>query len=122
MDKFDIACESYRKGDYFKALIEFKESLLTNDDLGKCLYNIGVCYIKLKNFEKAIEYLLEATKAENNYQYFYNLGYVYARLLDFKKSYVSVKMASALKPDDVGVQELIKFLENKIIFKKKEEK
>jgi len=61
--------ELYKQAEYRKALIVFKEFLKKQPKLYKIRVNIGNCYIKLKEFEKAIpefKLVLEKLKQENS--------------------------------------------------------
>lgn len=113
------ANKHYNEADYIKALDLYKKSLEENEivyDKSIQLYNIGVCYLKLKDYEKSIEYLKEAVKENNrDSRYFFNIGYAYSLLNNAKESYRHFNIAWALNNNDIDCEKAIKLLEAKIL-------
>lgn len=106
----------YQNKQYEKALkyyhLDYNETGDTRN-----LYNIGVCYIKLKTYEDAIGFLKMAIKDDfiNSQKAFYNLGFCYAMLKDNKKALIYFKSALALDNDDSDSKKSVDMLWNTIM-------
>jgi tetratricopeptide (TPR) repeat protein len=100
----------------FESALEYYIKALDEDKLHTPIinYNIGVCNMKLKQYDVAIMYFKEALKEDINSKYFFNLGYSYSMLNDAKKSYIYFNMAWALDNSDKDCEKAIRLLENKM--------
>lgn len=87
-----------------------------NTNLNKNYYNIGVCYIKLKDYNKALENFKLALNYYKDTKYYFNIGYVYAMKENIKKAYIYFNLAWSLKHDDDDCEKALKMLENKMSF------
>ncbi|MHA1194793.1 MAG: tetratricopeptide repeat protein [Promethearchaeota archaeon] len=65
--KYDESIENYKKAyEIYKRLYQYKEEIV-------CLKSIGNCYIKLRDFDKASDYLLEACAVASDNNDIYSL-------------------------------------------------
>lgn len=103
MDFFSKGIEAYKNKNY-KAAINFWEKSLNKKDLinkSSCYYNIGCCFIQLKEFENAIKYLNKSLENGNfsNKTYF-NLAQSYYQLKNYKQAYIAISNALSYDNDD----------------------
>ena len=75
MSNFSKGNELYNTRNYSDAINYYKKAL--DNDECKChsYYNAGVCYIKLKQYEKAIEMITKALELYQDSKYFFNLAW-----------------------------------------------
>ena len=80
MSNFSKGNELYNTRNYSDAINYYKKAL--DNDECKChsYYNAGVCYIKLKQYEKAIEMITKALELYQDSKYFFNLAYCYSMI------------------------------------------
>jgi tetratricopeptide (TPR) repeat protein len=112
---FEVAEKYYASKNYERAIENFDVFIKTSNDLSRktsSLYNIGVCYLKLKNYDKAILYLEEAILLKEESSYYFNLGYCHAVLKDYKKAIEYFKIAFKLNPYDVATTKALETLKN----------
>ena len=70
----------FRRQDYFKALLSFKQALLLDPEDVKVYNNLGSTYERLRQYGQAEELYLKAIAIDRSYPESYrNLGIVYAR-------------------------------------------
>ncbi len=87
------------KQEYIKAKIRFYRSIEENPQFVPAYINLGKCYIKLGEFERAKDTLLAAANFDNsNPEVFYDLGYVYDTLNDYNMSILYYTKALDLTP------------------------
>ena len=109
MDNFERGNKLFKCEDYIAAIEEYK---LCQDNYNEvaCLYNIGTCYIKLKQWEDAILYIKKAIRLREKSEYYFNLGYCYAKLKQNQKSIEYFKRSLELNPYDDDAKRAIKQL------------
>ena len=61
MDYFSEANKLYNLKEYNKAIDLYKKSIETKENTACAYYNAGVCFIKLKNFNAAIDMIKKRT-------------------------------------------------------------
>ncbi len=91
--------KSLRAGRYQEAIEIFEKALEKAEDYAEARYNCAICYRKLRNFEKALEYFHLAIKYKKNYAkaYFaiheiYGLDYRdFAKAKEYYKKYKRYK-------------------------------
>ncbi|HBF76733.1 tetratricopeptide repeat protein [Clostridium tyrobutyricum] len=111
------------KGDYESAISAYTKKIKNKKGTSKDLYNLGLCYIKIKNWEKANECFKEAFESKyqlnNNIQIsqcFFNLGYTYEKLNEFKKAFLCYKAALAYNSDDIECAKIVADMEKQLSF------
>ena len=62
MNYFTEANKYYNEKNYTKAIELYESAIDNNENIACSYYNSGVCFIKLKNFDKAIEMIKTALK------------------------------------------------------------
>ncbi|WP_194190614.1 tetratricopeptide repeat protein [Clostridium chrysemydis] len=110
MNYFNEANNLYNSKEYEKA-IDYYEKAISNKENEACsYYNSGVCFIKLKEYDKAISMLKLAIKIQSDSKYFFNLGYCYAMKNDSKKALVYFNIAWSLNNSDIDCKKAIDIL------------
>ena len=109
MDNFERGNKLFKCEDYIAAIEEYKRC---QDDYNKvaCLYNIGTCYIKLKQWEDAILYIKKAIRLKEKSEYYFNLGYCYAMMKQNQKSIKYFQKSLELNPYDEDAEKAIRQL------------
>ena len=109
MDNFERGNKLYKCEDYIAAIEEYKRC---QDGYNKiaCLYNIGICYIKLKQWEDAILYIKKAIRLKEKSEYYFNLGYCYAMVKQNEISLGYFKRSLELNPYDEDAEKAIRQL------------
>lgn len=110
MSSFDKANNHYNNKEYERAISMYKKSIEKNEYEAASFYNTGVCFIKLRNFEKAIPNIKKALKLKRESSYFFNLGYCYAMLNDKRKALNYFNTAWSLNQDDTECEEAINLI------------
>lgn len=86
-----------QRGNYQKAIGEFKKSLDIDPSFPEAQYSIGASYWKLKQVEKAIPYFQKAIKLKPNFANAYgDLGMAYIYLREYSKAKQSLQRAKEL--------------------------
>ena len=88
MSYFNDGNKYYNNKDYSKALENYIESIDIGENESCAYYNAGVCYIKLKDFNSAIDMLKKALYIQKESKYYFNLAYCYAMLVVSKADIV----------------------------------
>ncbi|APQ78827.1 MULTISPECIES: tetratricopeptide repeat protein [Clostridium] len=114
---YELANEEYHKENYKEAINLYQNSILDMENVNDIehtklpLYNIGVCYIKLKKFGKALKYFKEAIKVDPKYsKAFFNKGFCHIKLNHNKKALVAMNTAWALDNNDKDCETVINTL------------
>ncbi|AJD29261.1 tetratricopeptide repeat protein [Clostridium botulinum] len=114
---YKLAHEEFEKENYKEAIKLYQDSISDMEDMEDTeyiklpLYNIGVCYMKLKRFGKALKYLTEATKIDPKYsKAFFNKGFCHIQLNHNKKALVAMNTAWALDNNDKDCETVINIL------------
>jgi len=110
MSYFQRANELYNTKDYRKAIDFYRKAAEFKDNEAASLYNAAVCFIKLKEYEKAINLLKSAICKKADSKYFFNLGYCYAMLKDKRKALVNFNTAWALDNTDRDCEKAINLI------------
>ncbi|AWZ49191.1 tetratricopeptide repeat protein [Hathewaya limosa] len=110
MSYFKKANDLYNAKEYKKAIYMYKKALDMNENESGSLYNTAVCHIKLKNYEKAIEFLRNAVHIKQDSRYIFNLAYCYAMLNNNPKSLYYFNLAWSLDNDDKDCEKAIKLI------------
>lgn len=88
MSYFNDGNKYYNNKDYSKALENYIESIDIGENESCAYYNAGVCYIKLKDFNSAIDMLKKALYIQKESKYYFNLAYCYAMLENINKALI----------------------------------
>lgn len=110
MNSFNEANNLYNNKEYEKAIKKYEESILNNENKACSYYNSGVCFIKLKNYDSAINMLKKALSIQMDSKYFFNLGYCYAMKDDSKKALIYFNKSWALNHSDKDCEKAINLL------------
>lgn len=110
MENFKKANDFYTKQDYLKAISYYNKAIKEKDNETISLYNAAVCYIKLKDFDKAIPLLIKAIKIKEDSKYYFNLAYCYAHLRDYRKALLYFNTSWALNNDDADCEKAINLI------------
>lgn len=114
MENFKKANDFYTQQNYLKALSYYNKAIKEKENEATSLYNASVCYIKLKNFEKAISLLRKAIELKKDSRYFFNLAYCYAQIKNIKKALIYFNTAWALDNNDADCEKAINLLLSKL--------
>ena len=125
----EYANKLYNNKKYKEAIIFYKrniEYLLNeniehyyknnNTNLNQDYYNIGVCYIKLKDYDKALENFKLALNYYKDTRYYFNIGYIYAMKENLKKAYIYFNLAWSLNHNDNDCKDVLKKIEPNMSF------
>lgn len=112
MGYFKKANDLYNNKEYEKAIDTYKKAVEFSENTPASLYNTAVCFIKLKNYKKAIPLLMSAIKEKEDSRYFFNLAYCYAMLCNSKKALLYFNTAWALDHEDNDCERAINLIIN----------
>ena len=110
MSYFQRANDLYNTQDYKRAIYLYQKAVETKDNEAASLYNAAVCFIKLKQYEKAVPLLRSALLQKSDSKYFFNLGYCYAMLKNNKKALVYFNTAWSLDNNDKDCEKAINLI------------
>ena len=113
MNFFNEGNKHYNLKDYEKAIDLYKLSIENNENIACSYYNCGVCFIKLKEFDKAMEMIKKALTMQQESKYYFNLAYCYAMKEDVKKALIYFNMAWSLDSSDTDCEKAIKLILSK---------
>lgn len=114
MKYFNEATNYFMKKEYKKAIEMYKKSIELDQNKESSLYNTAVCFIKLKQYEKAISFIEHALKIKEDSKYYFNLGYCYALTNNNKKALMYFNRSWALNNDDNECKKAINILLSKL--------
>ena len=114
MNNFQKASEYYYLKDYATAIEMYKKSSTNYEDKSVCMYNSAVCYIKMKQYPKAIPLLNSAINIKKKSNYYFNLAYCYAMIKNYKKALIYFNTAWALDKTDTDCEKAINLILNQI--------
>lgn len=114
MGYFSKGNEFYNCQNYEEALTYYEKAIESRDCESHSYYNSGVCYIKLKNYSKAIDMISNALEYNKDSKYFFNLAYCYSMLKDDKKALRYFNLSWALDNEDKDCEKAIKIIVNKL--------
>ncbi|WP_138203127.1 tetratricopeptide repeat protein [Haloimpatiens lingqiaonensis] len=112
MNYFQKGNELYHTQNYKKAIDMYKKSANEKINEASSLYNVAVCLIKLKNYNKAISFLCCAIEKDAQSKYFFNLAYCHSMLNNKQKALLYFNTAWALNPEDTDCEKAINFILN----------
>jgi tetratricopeptide (TPR) repeat protein len=107
---FEKGNEFYNNKNYKDAITTYLKSAEIKENEAASLYNAAVCYIKLKEYEKAIPLLKKSLILKSDNKYFFNLAYCYSMLKDTKKALIYFNTAWALDNADNECEKAIKLI------------
>lgn len=110
MNYFEKANDLYNTKDYKKAIAMYQKAAMYKDNEAVSLYNAAVCFIKLKNYERAIPLLKSAIIKKREGKYFFNLGYCYAMLRDNRKALIYFNTAWSIDNNDSDCEKAINII------------
>ncbi|MDT8716551.1 tetratricopeptide repeat protein [Clostridium sp. 19966] len=110
MSYFEKANEFYVSKEYEKAMEFYKKAIDIKDNEAASYYNIGVCLIKLKEFNKAIAILKKAIELRSDSKYYFNLAYCYAMIKDRKKALIYFNTAWSIDNNDAECDKAINLI------------
>lgn len=114
MNYFSKGNEFYNTQNYSEALNYYEKAIENKECEYHSYYNSGVCYIKLKEYHKAIEMLDKALELHRDSKYFFNLAYCYSMLDDEQKALRYFNLAWALDNNDTDCEKAIKLITSKL--------
>lgn len=114
MNLFNQGNKFYNNKEYETALEFYQKSINANEYPACSYYNCGVCYIKLKDFDKAINMIKKALEFQKESKYFFNLGYCYAMKENIEKALINFNIAWALNNEDKDCEKAIRLITNKL--------
>lgn len=114
MNYFNEGNKLYNIQNYNRAIDYYKKSAEKNQNKACSYYNAGVCFIKLKDFDNAIDMLKKAISIQNESKYFFNLGYCYAMKECSSKALRLFNLAWSLNHDDNDCEKAINLIISRI--------
>ncbi|MCE5220676.1 MAG: hypothetical protein LLF98_05240 [Clostridium sp.] len=114
MNYFNEGNKFYNIQDYEKAIDCYKKSASQNSNEACSYYNCGVCFIKLKNFDNAIEMLNKAISIKRESKYFFNLGYCYVMKECLNTALRLFNLAWSIDPNDQDCEKAINLIISKL--------
>ncbi|SFC55891.1 tetratricopeptide repeat protein [Clostridium uliginosum] len=114
MNYFNEGNKLYNTQDYLSAIDCYKKSAVQKQNEACSYYNAGVCFIKLKDFNKAILMLKNAIAIQHESKYFFNLGYCYSMKEDLNKALQLFNIAWSLNNTDKDSEKAINLIISKI--------
>lgn len=101
-DTVNKALELFKKGEYKAATDEFYAALAENPDDNAILNNLGLCYSKLADDEKAESFYLQALQQDNTAVATYiNLTDLYYKQRRLEEAAALLENAATLIPDNI---------------------
>lgn len=113
MNHFNEGNKFYTEKQFHKAINSYKLSIDSNENVPCSYYNIGVCYIKLKDFDCAIEMIKKSLSLQKESKYYFNLAYCYAMKQETNKALLYFNLAWSLDSSDSDCEKAIKLLLSK---------
>lgn len=114
MNYFSKGNEFYNNHNYCEALNYYEKAIENKECEYHSCYNSGVCYIKLKNYPKAIEMINKALDLHVDSKYFFNLAYCYSMLDEEQKALRYFNLAWALDNNDSDCEKAIKLITSRL--------
>lgn len=110
MDYFNAANECYKTKDYKKAISLYQKAIDNKDNEASAYYNSAVCFIKLCQYETAIDLINKALKIKKESKYYFNLAYCYAMIKNNKKALQYFNTSWAMDNEDKECEKAIKLI------------
>lgn len=115
MNHFNEGNKFYNIQDYRHAIECYQRAANENINQACSYYNIGVCFIKLKEFNSAIDVLNKAISMNPESKYIFNLGYCYAMMEMTSKALYLFNLAWSIDPSDKECERAVDLLLSKIV-------
>ncbi|WP_327786704.1 tetratricopeptide repeat protein [Clostridium moniliforme] len=110
---FSEANRLYNTKEYEEAIKLYQKAVEYKENEACSYYNSGVCFIKLKNYDCAINMLKKAITFQMDSKYFFNLGYCYAMKQNNKKALIYFNISWALDNKDKDCEKAINLILSK---------
>lgn len=107
---FEKGNELYNVKDYKKAITFYKKAIENRENEACSYYNAAVCFIKLKEYPRALDLIKSALSLKQESKYFFNLAYCYAMLNDTQKALIYFNTAWALDNNDKDCEKAINLI------------
>lgn len=114
MNYFNEGNRLYNNKEYEKAIDYYTKSIIQNINTPCSYYNIGVCFIKLKKFDDAIDMLKKAISLQSESKYYFNLGYCYSMKNRLDKALRFFNLAWSIDPDDDECEKAVNLIISKL--------
>ncbi|MGN0145222.1 MAG: tetratricopeptide repeat protein [Clostridium sp.] len=114
MNYFNEGNRLYNNKEYEKAINCYTKAIIQNINIPCSYYNIGVCFIKLKKFDDAIDMLKKAISLQKESKYYFNLGYCYSMKNRLDKALCLFNLAWSIDPDDDECEKAVNLLISKL--------
>lgn len=106
--RYQYALQMHTKGEYEKAIKEYKNIIRISEPDSDLYVNLGAAYQALNNNEQAIDAYKKAVEInDNNATAYYYLGTAYFSMEDFEKALKSYQKALAINPDDENIKQAV---------------
>ena len=115
MNHFNEGNKFYNTQDYRRAIECYKKAASENLNEACSYYNIGVCLIKLREYNSAIDVLKKAISITPESKYIFNLGYCYAMQEITPKALYLFNLAWSIDPSDKECEKAVNLLPSKIV-------
>lgn len=110
MEYFKKGNEYYNGQDYKRAVAIYNKAIKNKDNEIASMHNIALCYIKQKQYKKAIP-LLKITVVKNpTGNYFFNLAYAYVMVKNLKKALIYFNTAWSLSPENKNCEVMVNYI------------
>jgi tetratricopeptide (TPR) repeat protein len=100
MGYFNEANDCYNEQNYEKAISIYNKAMKDKNYEICFMHNMALCYIELKQYNRAIPLLKIAATKNPQGKYFFNLAYAYLMVENYKKALIYFNTAWSLSPDD----------------------
>lgn len=114
MNYFNEGNKLYNVQNYLRAIDCYKKSAIQKQNEACSYYNAGVCFIKLKEFDKAIIMLKNAISIQRESKYYFNLGYCYTMKNKLDRALQFFNVAWAINNNDIDCEKAITLLISKL--------
>lgn len=103
--------KKYANEKSYKRIVKIYNDAIKNKDYEIAyMFNIALCYIKLKEFDKAIPILeIDAMKKPTGEKLFY-LAYTYLKVKNFKKALMYFNRSWSLSPENKDCEIMINYI------------
>lgn len=114
MNYFNEGNKYYNIKDYRKAIEYYQLAADQKINEACSYYNIGVCFIKLKEYDTSILMLSKALSFQIESKYIFNLAYCYAMKEITSKAIYLFNLAWSLDPSDKECEKAVNLLIRKL--------
>lgn len=110
MDYFEKGNALYNIKNYSKAIEMYTKCIEVRENEPSAFYNSAVCFIKLREYKKAIDLLKSALYIREESIYYFNLAYCHAMLNNSKKALIYFNKAWCLNNSDSDCEKAINLI------------